>query len=89
MGVSDYTHNPLIRVQKSRSCTQALSNSGEMIDADLTREQQIEYVTTGTGFAGTSINYLRSIQEKFTALGIHDEEATALLRDAEAHLRSG
>jgi cation transport protein ChaC len=64
-------------------------HDAEMIDADLTREQQIEYVATGTGFAGTSMDYLRNIQENFTALGIHDEEVTSLLRDAEAHLRSG
>ena len=63
-------------------------HDAEMIDADLTRERQIEYVATGTGFAGTSMDYLRNIQQKFDLLGIHDEEVTALLRDAEAYLRS-
>jgi cation transport protein ChaC len=48
-------------------------HDAEMIDAGLTRERQIEYVATGKGFAGTSMDYLRNIQEKFVALGIHDD----------------
>jgi cation transport protein ChaC len=63
-------------------------HDAEMIDADLSRERQIEYVATGKGFAGTSIDYLRGIAQKFALLDIHDEEVTTLLRDAEARLRS-
>ena len=62
-------------------------HDAEMIDADLTRERQVEYAATGQGFAGTSIDYLRNVQQKFAVLGIHDDEVADLLRDAEAYLR--
>lgn len=78
-------HTPERRIE---ALTFVADHDAEMIDADLTREQQIEYVATGTGFAGTSMDYLRNIQEKFAALGIHDEEVTSLLREAETYLRS-
>lgn len=63
-------------------------HDAELIDADISRERQVEYVATGSGFAGTSIDYLRNIEQKFSQLGIHDEDVSALLRDAEAHLRA-
>lgn len=63
-------------------------HDAEMIDAGLTRERQIEYVATGKGFAGTSMDYLRNVHQKFAVLGIDDEEVTGLLRDAEAYLGS-
>lgn len=63
-------------------------HDAEMIDAGLARERQIEYVATGKGFAGTSMDYLRNVHQKFAVLGIDDEEVTGLLRDAEAYLGS-
>ena len=63
-------------------------HDAELIDADLTREQQIHYAATGAGFAGTSFDYLRNIQAKFTALGICDEEVASLLHDTEAYINS-
>lgn len=78
-------HMPDRRVE---ALTFTADHEAELIDGDLTREQQICYAATGTGFAGTSIDYLRNIQAKFTALGIYDEEVAALLRDAEDYLRS-
>jgi len=63
-------------------------HDAEMIDADLSRERQIEYVATGKGFAGTSMDYLRNVHQKFAELGIRDEEVIDLLRDAESYLRS-
>jgi cation transport protein ChaC len=74
--------------RRTEALTFVADHDAEMIDAGLTREQQIHYVATGTGFAGTSMDYLRNIQAKFAALGIHDEEAAALLRDTEAYLRA-
>jgi len=79
----------LVSDRRITALTFVADHDAEMIDANLTREEQIHYVATGTGFVGTSMDYLRNIQEKFTALGIHDEEVAALLRDAEAYLRSG
>lgn len=60
----------------------------ELIDADITREEQIRCVATGTGFLGSSLDYLTNIHAHCAALGIHDEEVAALLRDAEAFLRA-
>lgn len=78
-------HTPQHRIE---ALTFVADHDAEMIDADLTRERQIEYVATGTGFAGTSMDYLRGIQQKFAALGIRDDEVATLLSDAEAYLRS-
>jgi len=63
-------------------------HDADLIDASLTRSQQIEFLATGTGFAGSSIDYLRNIHKKFAALGIRDEETDTLLRDAESRLAS-
>jgi glutathione-specific gamma-glutamylcyclotransferase len=63
-------------------------HNAELIDHTMTREEQIRFVATGTGFAGSSMDYLRNIHEKFAVLNVHDEEVGALLRDAEAFLAS-
>ncbi|MGB0747399.1 MAG: gamma-glutamylcyclotransferase [Magnetospiraceae bacterium] len=60
----------------------------ELIDANITREEQIKCLATGTGILGTSMEYLRNIAHKFSILGIDDPMVTALLRDAEAYLAS-
>jgi cation transport protein ChaC len=57
-----------------------------LIDTSLTRAQQAEYCATGTGFLGSSLDYLRNIHGQFAALGIEDEEVSGLLRDTEAYL---
>jgi cation transport protein ChaC len=59
-----------------------------LIDASLTRTEQIEFLATGTGFLGSSLEYLRNIASHFTALGIEDEEVVSLLREAEAYIAS-
>lgn len=61
-------------------------HEAELIDASLTRAQQIHYSATGTGFLGSSLDYLRKIHGQFEALGVEDEEVSALLRDVEAHI---
>jgi len=63
----------------------AADHESELIDASLTREQQIRFAATGTGFIGSSLDYLRNIDRKFAALGIRDAEVSDLLRDAEAY----
>jgi len=63
-------------------------HEAELIDATLTRAQQIEYCATGTGFMGTSLDYLRNISRQFAALGIQDDEVSELLRETEAYIRS-
>ncbi len=55
------------------------------IDASLTRAEQVRLLATGNGFLGTSLDYLARIAEQFAALGIEDEEVSALLREAVAY----
>jgi glutathione-specific gamma-glutamylcyclotransferase len=59
-----------------------------LIDANITRAQQIEYCATGTGFMGSSLEYLKNISTEFAALGIHDDEVSELLRQTEAYVGS-
>ena len=63
-------------------------HAADLIDASLTRAQQIEYCATGIGFMGSSLDYLRNIARQFAALGIQDDEVSGLLRDTEAHINS-
>jgi glutathione-specific gamma-glutamylcyclotransferase len=62
--------------------------NAELIDPNLTRDEQIHFFATGMGFFGPSIDYLKNIAKKFTALGIHDEDVTSLLRETEAYIGS-
>jgi hypothetical protein len=52
------------------------------------RDDQIRFAVVGTGFAGSSMDYLRNIQENFAARNVHDQEADAPLTGAEAFLAS-
>lgn len=61
-------------------------HEAEVIEPDLTREEQVRFVATGTGFLGSSMEYLRNIHQKFAALDIHDEEVASLLGEAESYL---
>ncbi|MCP5365917.1 MAG: gamma-glutamylcyclotransferase [Hyphomicrobiales bacterium] len=54
-----------------------------LINAGLTRDEQVRFLVTGTGFMGTSLDYLRNIARHFDALGIRDDEVADLLRAAE------
>jgi cation transport protein ChaC len=60
-------------------------HEADLIDSSLTRAQQVEYCATGTGFLGSSLDYLRNIARQFAALGIQDDEVTELLRETEAY----
>lgn len=74
--------------QRVRALTFVADHDAELIDANLTREEQIRFVATGKGFLGSSMDYLRNIHGKFAALGIHDEDVAGLLRDAESYVRT-
>jgi len=74
--------------QRVRALTFVADHDAELIDANLTREEQIRFVATGKGFLGSSLDYLRNIHRKFAALGVHDEDVAALLRDAESYIRT-
>lgn len=63
-------------------------HEADLIDESLSRAQQIKFCATGTGFMGSSLDYLRNISSQFAALGIQDEEVSALLREIEAYINS-
>lgn len=63
-------------------------HQAKLIDASLTREEQIHFLATGIGFLGSSIDYLRNIEKKFSVLGICDQDVTDLLRETEAYVSS-
>jgi cation transport protein ChaC len=70
------------------SLTFVADHEANLIDASLTRAQQIEYCATGIGFMGSSLDYLRNISRQFAALGIQDDEVSELLSETESHINS-
>jgi cation transport protein ChaC len=52
-----------------------------LIDARMTRAEQIRCLATGTGFLGSSLQYLSNIAAQFKVLGIQDADVTSLLHD--------
>ncbi|MEH6834177.1 gamma-glutamylcyclotransferase, partial [Falsihalocynthiibacter arcticus] len=63
-------------------------HSAENIQPNLCRSEQIEFISTGTGILGTSLEYLQNIVGQFDALGIVEEECTTLLDDVQNHIKT-
>jgi glutathione-specific gamma-glutamylcyclotransferase len=63
-------------------------HDAEVIASTLTRAEQVHCFATGTGFLGTSLQYLENIAAHFEALGIHDDDVVALLRETKAYMRT-
>lgn len=59
-------------------------HDAELIDARVTRTEQVRYLATGTGFLGSSLDYLRKVCAQCAVLGIPDPDLCALLAEAEA-----
>lgn len=59
----------------------------DSMQAGISREEQIEFLATGSGLMGTSHEYLKNIVDQFSALGIVDEDCSSLLTEVEAHIR--
>ena len=78
----------IVRDQRLAALTFVADHDAEVIDANLTREEQIHFLATGTGFLGSSLDYLTNIHKKFATLGIHDEDLATLLRDTEIYIDS-
>ncbi len=70
----------------ARALTFVADHDADLIDPTLTRDEQIRYFATGSGFLGSSLDYLRNIDKKFAALGIRDDDVTALLSETLAHV---
>jgi cation transport protein ChaC len=61
-------------------------HSIDMINADLPRATQIRYLATGTGFLGSSYDYLRGVVDHLHEMDIPDPELDALLAETEAEM---
>ena len=48
---------------------------------DIGRAEQIKYISTASGFAGSNLEYLENLATQLTTLGIEDTDIFALLRD--------
>ncbi|HSG33714.1 MAG TPA: gamma-glutamylcyclotransferase [Sphingomonadaceae bacterium] len=74
--------------QPVEALTFVADHSADVIEAGITREEQIHFIATGNGFLGTSLEYLTNIHSQFMALGIVDDEVSALLREVQAYMES-
>lgn len=60
-------------------------HEADSIWPNLTRDEQIEFIASGTGFLGTSKEYLSNIVDQFAALEIVDDDCSSLLRAVNAY----
>ncbi|WP_306115073.1 MULTISPECIES: gamma-glutamylcyclotransferase [unclassified Roseovarius] len=63
-------------------------HSADAMHPHLTHEEQVQFLATGKGFLGSSMEYLENIVSHFSALDILDEHCEILLRDAQAFSRA-
>ena len=57
-----------------------------LIDTGIPWNEKVQFTVTGSGFLGTSFDYVAKIAEHFRVLRIRDAEVEALYRDACAAL---
>lgn len=74
--------------QHFSALTFVADHSAEMICGELTCQQQAEYVATGMGFLGSSLEYLTNIARQFETLGIVDTHTNELLAATNDYLVS-
>jgi cation transport protein ChaC len=72
----------IIDGQESRALSFVADHDDPLMQADITREAQVRYAATGTGFLGSSLDYLQSTVEHLAELGIDDPDASDLLAKA-------
>ncbi|GGE16975.1 hypothetical protein GCM10011360_02200 [Primorskyibacter flagellatus] len=60
----------------------AADREADNIDIGLSRALQVQYIATGRGFLGTSLEYLENTLAQFDRMGIDDPDLSALLADA-------
>ena len=81
-----------VNAEVSDQCIKALTfvadHEAEIIDTKLTREEQIHFMATGTGFLGSSLDYLTNIVDQFATLGIEDTDVLEMLSETEIYINS-
>lgn len=60
-------------------------HGSDSIQPDLPRRTQVEYLATGTGFLGSSLDYIGNLARHFSQMRIADPEMALLLEDARRH----
>lgn len=60
------------------------NHAAPVIRPDLSRAQQIEYIATGCGVLGSSLQYIENIAAQCAALGLQDADLAGLLADVRA-----
>ncbi|MEL7343995.1 MAG: gamma-glutamylcyclotransferase, partial [Pseudomonadota bacterium] len=58
-------------------------HTAELIEPGLTQDQQATYLATGSGFLGTSYEYIKNLADQFEVIGIEDPDMIALLAAAQ------
>lgn len=56
-------------------------HSADIIEPNLSKDQQLNYFANGTGFLGSSAEYLEGIASHFERLGIEDGEVFGMLKE--------
>jgi cation transport protein ChaC len=59
-------------------------HGADMIRTDLSHAEQVRLIATGTGFLGSSLEYIENLADHFSALEINDPHISGLLEDARA-----
>jgi len=65
-----------------QALTFVADHNADQIVGDISRDEQVRYLTMGEGLMGTSLAYLANIVSQFEALGIVDDECAFLLAAA-------
>lgn len=65
---------------KVNALTFVADYDAELIEPELSRAEQLEYLANGSGFLGHSADYLRNIARQFKRLGIQDDEVEGLVK---------
>lgn len=63
-------------------------HSAEAMVPNISRATQVEYLATGTGFLGSSYDYISKLAQHFRALGIDDAHVNDLFAEVEERRRT-
>lgn len=68
-----------------RAATFRADHGSALIDTTLSFEEKVRYTATGSGFLGSSLDYIRGISKHFREMKIDDPEVARLLAAAELY----
>jgi cation transport protein ChaC len=72
--------------REARALTFLADHDDPAMRPDISRAEQLRYLSTGTGFLGSSHEYLRNVVEHLHDMAIPDPDLDALLADTEAEM---